>query len=94
LPVVYGKNPHVKDPLYGLLVREICMFDTLGIFEGYDSLKTKEIPPNLASKIDRVKGLVDGLLNSGLSLPQGRKKYHEFVEMHREEWHIVDRRKR
>jgi hypothetical protein len=93
LPVVYGKDPHVKDDLYGFLVREVCSFDAFGIFEGYDSLKTNEIPQDLASKINQVKGLVEGLLNSGLSEPKWRKKYHEFVEIHRKEWHIVDRRK-
>jgi hypothetical protein len=83
LPVARGKNPHVNDDFYKFLVRRICVYDTFGIFVEYDRV-ISEVPEELDSKINKVAGLVDELLNKGLNRPQRFNRYYQFVREYQE----------
>lgn len=85
LPVQRGKDPHVNDDYYKFLVRKIVTFDAFGILNEFDRVLTA-IPPELDTKINQVKELVDELLNNGLNLRQRHERLNEFIIEYGDKW--------
>jgi len=86
LPIVRGKDPHVKDMFYKFLVKRICTRDIFGIFAGNDRVWV-ERDEKLNMKINEVKGLVDELLNNKtLSRQERFRRFNSFLEDFKDRW--------
>ena len=85
LPIQRGKDPHINDDYYKLLVKKIADRDVFGIFHEFDRVLT-EVPPELDMKINQVKGLVGELLNPGLNLRERYRRLDEFTEEYWVTW--------
>jgi hypothetical protein len=85
LPVARGKDPHVKDDFYKLLVKRVVKYDNFGIFNEFDRVIT-DSPPELDLKINQVKEVIDELLNGGLNLRERYRRFYEFTQEYKEKW--------
>jgi hypothetical protein len=86
LPIVRGKDPHVKDMFYKFLVNNICNWDRFGIFNENDRVWV-ERDEELNVKIGEVKGLVDELLNDKKISRQERfRRYKNFLDDYKNRW--------
>jgi hypothetical protein len=85
LPVARGKDPHVKDDFYKLLVRRVVEYDKFGIFNEFDRVITNS-PPELDLKINQVKEVINELLNRRLDQKEGCRRFNEFAREYKEKW--------
>lgn len=89
LPVARGKDPHVNDDYYKLMVKRVYKYDTFGIFAEYDRVLTK-IPVDLQEKIVEVRGLINTLLNDNLNRREKNDTYNRFLQEYREKWDLIE----
>ena len=86
LPIVRGKDPHVKDVFYKFLVKHVCHLDEFKIFNENDRVLV-ERDEELKMKIGEVKGMVGGLLDDKkITKREKFKRYRTFLEEFKERW--------
>jgi hypothetical protein len=79
LPIVRGKDSHIKDTFYKYLVKHVVGEDEFGIFNEYDRV-IYGVPDDLEEKIGQVREFIGGVVDSDLNLREKYRSYREFKE--------------
>lgn len=85
IPVARGKNKHVRDPFYQMIVRKFITFDNFGVGHEFDRVLT-EMPPELETKINQIKKALTEILDDNLNLRQKYQKLHQFEDDFKNDW--------
>jgi hypothetical protein len=87
LPIARGKDPHINDPFYQYLVRQISAFDIFGIVLEYDRAKhLGNLTEDLEDKINDVGSMVKEVLDKHVGRSQKFKRFHQFVQEYNDKW--------